>query len=512
MYYYNLGTLFQSVYTQHASRTALKYQDKTIDYATLAQSAERIALLLTQMQCRQGDIIAIAHTKHPLSYAAMLACLQLGLPYVVLDVAQPVSRLQNILQTAKPRLIFYDQEIYTEHLSILAHESACHLMLLKEDSLPEAQEDFKDILSQKTKAIDGATLAYIMFTSGSTGKPKGVAVTHQNVLHFIEWGKNFFKIEPTDCFANLSPMYFDNSVFDFYVGLFSGASIAPVKRELLTKPYELVAYVGASNCTIWFSVPSLLIYLMTMKALRKDILNHLRIIAFGGEGYPKIELHKLFKTFQDQAQIINVYGPTECTCISSAYILSQDDFTSLTGLPPLGLCNQNFDWYLEKKQEEEYGELILLGPNVSAGYYNDTQRTQAAFETLTIPNRYGKRAYHTGDLVTQKDGILYFQGRKDNQIKHMGYRIELEEIESGLMQLKGVQQAAVVYVRVNTAFGKLIAFVSYKGEEDSLSLLKELKNFLPEYMIPQKLMLLESLPKNANGKVDRQALRQQAEL
>src|SRR5204863_4296552 len=139
-----------------------------------------------------------------------------------------------------------------------------------------------------------ACIAYIMFTSGSTGVPKGVAVTHQNVLHFIAWAIRRFGIGSSDNFANLSPMYSDNSVFDFYVALFSGASLTPLHRKLLSAPAALIAHVAQMGCTIWFSVPSLLIYVATMKALTATSLPAIRHIVFGGEGYPKVELIKLY--------------------------------------------------------------------------------------------------------------------------------------------------------------------------------------------------------------------------
>jgi D-alanine--poly(phosphoribitol) ligase subunit 1 len=356
--------------------------------------------------------------------------------------------------------------------------------------------------------VDGATIAYIMFTSGSTGLPKGVAVTHQNVLHFIAWGKDCFGVTPADNFANLSPMYFDNSVFDFYVGLFSGASLSPVYRDVMTRPYDLVAHVENMACTIWFSVPSLLIYLMTMKALRPGGLPKLRTISFGGEGYPKAEQKKLYALFTPQARLVNVYGPTECTCICSAYPLSDADFDDLNGLPPLGTLNPNFDYRIVDDEEKDAaeGELLLIGPNVASGYFNDAERTAAAFHTLQERDRYGKRMYRTGDLVREVDGQLHFIGRKDNQVKHMGYRIELEEIEHALGLQPGVAQAAVVYHRTNAAYGKLVAFVAGTDLEEK-ALQAGLAQRLPDYMIPGKIVVQEHLPKNPNGKVDRQQLK-----
>lgn len=509
MHHYNLGTLCDEAAARWGQNVALRYADGQYTYGRLTDIARRLAALLMRNGCERGDVIAIAHNKHPLSYALMLAALRLGVPYVIIDAASPLARTAKIMTTAQPRLLFYDDARYEDAMRRLAEECGLPCLFLDEAALPESDAGLLEELHTRTRDVDGSTLAYIMFTSGSTGMPKGVAVTHQNILHFIQWGASCFDVCEKDIFANLSPMYFDNSVFDFYIALFSGASLAPVPRELLTSPYELVAHVGKMACTVWFSVPSLLIYVMAMKAMQPRFLPALRSISFGGEGYPKAELKKLYDLFSPQARIVNVYGPTECTCICSAYRLSDADFTDLKGLPPLGCLNQNFDYFIESADggRGTEGELVLVGPNVSAGYFNDPERTAAAFLTLTEPRRFMKRAYRTGDLVCEADGKLYFQGRKDNQIKHMGYRIELEEIESGLMRLPGVSQAAAVYLRQTEAYGKIFGFVAYEGEEDDKTLLHRLGEILPSYMIPSRLILMKALPKNANGKVDRQTLK-----
>ena len=254
----------------------------------------------------------------------------------------------------------------------------------------------------------------------------------------------------------------------------------------------------------------MLIYLMAMKALKPGALPALRVITFGGEGYPKAELKKLYDLFATSARLVNVYGPTECTCICSAYQISGSDFEDLTGLPPLGRLNPNFDYSIldEHGRDATSGELCLIGPNVAAGYFNDTARTAAAFQTLEEPRRFMKRMYRTGDIVREdSDGTLHFVGRKDNQIKHMGYRIELEEVEHALAKLPNVSQTAVVYYRTHTAYGKLIGFVACSEAVDEKSLLSQLSELLPDYMLPGKLVILPILPTNPNGKVDRQLLR-----
>jgi D-alanine--poly(phosphoribitol) ligase subunit 1 len=507
-YHHNLGSLFSEVVSRYRKLPALRYYSRSYSYSELDEYADRLTVLLYSRGCRRGDVIAIGHDKYPLSYALMLACLRLGIPYVNVDVASPSGRTQSILKMSGASLLFFDNPAYREAMEKLSVAHCCPLVFLEENVLPEMTEEKRQELLDTRKQVDGSSIAYIMFTSGSTGVPKGVAVTHQNVLHFISWGRERFDITERDNFANLSPMYFDNSVFDFYVGLFSGASLSPISRELITQPYELVPYVSELACTIWFSVPSLLMFLMTMKAITPGALPGLRTILFGGEGYPKVELKKLYDRFAHQAMLINVYGPTECTCICSGHTLTADDFMELGGLPTLGHLNPNFDYRIldENDRDAFEGELCLIGPNVAAGYFNDLERTAAAFFTITDSNRFMKRMYRTGDHVKEVSGQLHFLGRKDNQIKRMGYRIELEEIENALVRLPQVDQAAVVYLRKHAAYGKLVACIACAYEVTEKKILQGLSQFLPNYMLPDRLIFMPHLPKNANGKVDRQML------
>ena len=509
LHYYNLGLLFDEIVATHAGRPALCYTDREFRYADLSDQIDRLAALLLGMGLVRGDVIAIGHGKRPLSYALMLAALRLGIPYVNIDVASPLARSSRILEASGAAALFFDDPDCAVAMADLGQDHECPVVMLDETQLPAVSAAERAAQIDRARMVDGATVAYIMFTSGSTGAPKGVAVTHQNVLHFIAWGQARFGVTNQDNFANLSPMYFDNSVFDFYVGLFSGAALSPVFRELLTDPYALAGHVGRMGCTIWFSVPSLLIYLMAMKALTAEGLPSLRAIVFGGEGYPKVELKKLYRLFAGQAQLVNVYGPTECTCICSAHTLAEQDFHDMAGLPTLGALNPNFDYSIldDDGNDAGSGELCLIGPNVASGYFNDLERTAAAFFTIVEPARFGKRMYRTGDLVREEGGLLHFVGRKDNQIKHMGYRIELEEIEHALVKLPHINQAAVLYHRTHAAYGKLVAFVASAGTLDEREVLQGLATLLPDYMVPNKLLIMAELPKNPNGKVDRHQLR-----
>jgi D-alanine--poly(phosphoribitol) ligase subunit 1 len=259
-------------------------------------------------------------------------------------------------------------------------------------------------------------------------------------------------------------------------------------------------------------VPSLLIFLQTMKAADGRRLRSVRRFVFGGEGYPKAKLKKLYDAYQGSAELFNVYGPTECTCICSSYKITEQDFEDVQGLPPLGHIADNFAYLILDEEGRvvpagETGELCLLGPNVGLGYYNDPERTAAAFVQNPSHQSFREFMYKTGDLarLDPSDGKLYIQGRKDNQIKHMGYRVELEEIEAALNCLDYVSEAAALHASVN-GLSRIVAVVAARGEFDDAQIRRDLARIVPDYMIPSAFQREEVLPKNPNGKVDRRAL------
>jgi D-alanine--poly(phosphoribitol) ligase subunit 1 len=369
-----------------------------------------------------------------------------------------------------------------------------------------AARDDESIASLST--MTGGHPAYIMFTSGSTGIPKGAVMSHNNVLNFIHWAQDRFEVTPEDIFSNVNPMYFDNSVFDFYVSLFSGASLVPLTATQVRDPCQLLDVINRLRCTIWFSVPSLLVYLLATRALDTHDLPAVRKIVFGGEGLPKSKLKKLYDLFGERAELENVYGPTECTCICSAHTIQPADFADMKALAPLGFLAPDFSYeILGPADSADEGELFLCGPNVGLGYYNDHERTATSFIQNPMHRRFRDIGYRTGDLVRRDpDGRLHFIGRTDFQIKHMGYRIELEEVESALASLPQVGECAVIYRKLGDGLGELVGFVVAAEPTDPDELVHGVAHLLPAYMIPRRISVLKDLPRNANGKIDRIAL------
>ncbi len=510
-YICNLGRAFAETAASHPDSPAIRLATgPDVSYAELEARTDRLARWLLGRHAGPGQLVALQNNKTPEGFAAMLACLKIGTAYTNLDVQNPPARLASILSVCRPILVLCDE---TPAPSLV--EAAAHLavpIILLRDHVAEIEAPAPAV-QPDLPAVTGADPAYVMFTSGSTGIPKGVAISHASVLNFIEWSRGVFGIGPGDVVANANPIYFDNSVLDFYAALFSGACLAPIGSGELSDGVATVRRVDEAKCTVWFSVPSLLIYLMIMKVLRTDTFRSMRCIVFGGEGYPKSELSKLFELYGRRCGFYNVYGPTECTCICSVYRISADDLIDRLGLPPLGRIADNFSYLVLDGDAAvaagETGELCLMGPQVGLGYYNDPERTQAAFVQNPLARALPRRMYRTGDLVRDVDGLLHFVGRADNQIKHMGYRIELEEIEAAINRLDYVIQAAVIYKRVRDSFGHIIAYVATGAAPvEETRLRHDLQALLPPYMVPNRFVVSSELLKNANGKVDRARLKE----
>jgi len=501
----NLGLAFSESINKYRERTALLYPDtgNRVSYGQLDVLVNHVAAMLHAADVRQGHVVAIFHDKSPEAFATMLACLRLGAIYTNLDPGSPWERVRKILANCQPHLIVNTYSHLPFRAELSSATSPKVLQLRDPGQISGAYE------LPRAQSVSGGMPAYIMFTSGSTGVPKGAVMSHANVLWFAQWSKDRFCVTPDDVLTNINPIYFDNSVFDFYTAIFSGATLVPLREDQVKEPKRLIRLVEEAHCTIWFSVPSLLVYLLTTRAISSTSLPSIRKLIFGGEGFPKPKLKLLFDMFGDRADLENVYGPTECTCICSAKTILEADFVDMKNLASLGLLAQNFRCEILPVDvtDDSFGELLLFGPQVGLGYFGDVERTSQAFVQNPKHSQYRDIGYRTGDLVQRDEfSALHFKGRMDFQIKHMGYRIELEEIEAAFNTLSVVTECAVIHRNMADGMGQIVAVVATALATTEQELLKEAAKIVPPYMLPKRVVILDSLPKNQNGKIDRKAL------
>ena len=305
--------------------------------------------------------------------------------------------------------------------------------------------------------------------------------------------------------ANQAPFDFDVSVKDIYSGLFTGARVEIVPTAYFTNPTKLMDFLCDRGVTLMVWAVSALCFLTTMNALAYKTPTTLRAILFSGEVMPIKHLHKLQKYLPD-VQYVNLYGPTEITCNCTYYVVDRD-FAENESLP-IGVPFANERILLlkpdggEEAAAGEIGELCVSGTSVALGYYKDPERTTASFTQNPLNHAYIEPIYRTGDLVKLNErGEMVYVSRKDFQIKHMGHRIELSEIEVQMTAVSGVDRALCAYLEDK---GKILAF--YTGSAEKNDIVAALRELLPAYMIPNLFMQVDAMPLNKNGKIDRAAL------
>lgn len=495
MYNYNFGLLFKDIVNKYNKKIALVDVDgKKFSYKYLDNKSDQFASILNKQE--KINIVAIDSKKSVNTIIAFLGCLKLGLAYFFLDLNLPENRIKQILKRTNCKLLISDKKKIRLKINIIS-----------------VKEKYSNrFLKSNFNMVSSDNAAYIMFTSGSTGEPKGAVISHQSVINFSYWCKKEFKISSKDVISQLNPLYFDNSVFDLYNSFLHGCTLVLTNGLEIDNPEKLLMNLKKNKCSIWFSTPSLLIYLLNFNLINRKKFQFIKKIIFGGEGFPIPKLKELTKILPKKSYY-NVYGPTECTCMCSSHLISKEDFfENNINYITLGQIAENFKCLIVNKLNKEVkkgqtGELVLFGPNVGYGYIGDEKLTKQNFISPTKKFDY-LRGYKTGDLVKFKRDRLYFIGRKDTQIKHLGYRIELNELEVTLNKHPLINEACVFYVKNKNKFGgKIVCVVAVKKKIDQAETLQFLKKFLPKYFMPQAIFIIKNLPKNLNGKIDRSKIR-----
>lgn len=444
--------------------------------------------------------IAILMDRSASTTIAMLGVMYSGNFYVVLDSESPFDRLEKIVTTLEPFAV-----VYEKRLKEVVDKFDDSIVKLEFETIVTTQVDV-EILENRRKNMTSSDPIYSIFTSGSTGFPKGAILTHQNVISYIQWFTECFNINSETVFGSQTPFYFSMSVSDFFATLFTGASYQIIPKQFFAFPAKLVPFLNERKVNTIYWVPSAMFMFAKLDIFKYCKLNSLKTVLFAGEVMP-IKCLNYWKKNLPDITYSNLFGPTETTDICSYYVVDRDfeDHQTL----PIGRACENCRLFIVDEDgneviDDKTGELYVAGPFVASGYYNNKEKTQEVFIQNPINKSYPEIVYKTGDLVKRNiKGELEYLGRKDFQIKHMGYRIELGEIEAVISSIKGVEQAICIY----DVDSDSIAFY-YEGDKTLEStLVEELRSKLPVYMQPQKCIFMNSLPKNANGKIDRLKLK-----
>ncbi|HEY1266889.1 MAG TPA: amino acid adenylation domain-containing protein [Candidatus Binatia bacterium] len=503
---------------------AVVMETQAITYGEAERLSNQLARGLKDAGCRRGDRVCLLAPKSIDAIVAILGIIKADCTFVPLDPQCPAARHRKIIENCESRCILAAGNTATLLDEIFAAGafdfpfSAGALGGARIDG-PHCRAAFS---ASDFSTYSGAPLEYrndtvdpahILFTSGSTGTPKGVVITHANVIAFVDWGKEYFHIRPGGRNSCHSPLHFDLSTFDIYGTLAAGAELHLVPAEANLLPHKLADFIRRSELTQWFSVPSILNYMAKFDAVKDEDFPELRELLWCGEVFPTPALIYWMRRLP-HVRFTNLYGPTETTIASSYYTLPACPAEERSSIPIGTACPGESLMVLDEKLEPvpagEIGSLYIGGAGLSPGYWRDEEKTHGAFVRQPCGDDRSERVYKTGDLASLgQDGLVYYVGRSDFQIKSRGYRIELGEIESALHSLPDLQECAVVAVTLGGFEGARVccAYVPLAGEcAGPLTLRKELSRLLPSYMLPTHWLEFDSLPKNANGKIDRRKL------
>ena len=483
---------------------ALAMGDERVTYGRLDEESNRLAWLLRDAGCRRGDRVCLFLAKRPAAITAMLGVLKADCAYVPIDVSSPAARAEKIVAAADPSLAIAGDEAASLVGELRSGVLSSTPVLAVESA------DWSAYGSASPRfANSPSDAAHILFTSGSTGAPKGVVITHANVIRFVEWATGYFGTKASDRISGHPPLHFDLSTFDVYGTFLAGAELHLVPPSASLLPQKLAELIRVAELTQWFSVPSIMTYMAKFDVIRHGDFPSLRRVLWCGEVLPTPTLVYWMERLP-HATFTNLYGPTEATIASSYHTVRHVPRDATEQIPIGTACDGEdllvLDSTLRAVPAGQVGNLFIAGDGLSPGYWRDAEKTAAAF--LTDPHT-GARIYRTGDLArVGDDGLVYFLGRADTQIKHRGYRIELGEIEAALNALPWLRESAVVAVATDGFEGTTIccAYASANGRVEPPKVREALRRVLPAYMLPTRWLELDRLPKNGNGKIDRRAL------
>ncbi len=513
-----------------AERPALALAERTLSYAQLYEHAAQIAATLHQQAADTSKLTAVLGHRSVTAFAGILGSLLRGHGYVPLNPTFPVDRSRSMLVRSRAQSVVVESaavgvlsemlEGLEQPLTVLVPEvsdiSALrahfpqHSVLGAHDLCRANQLSPATTRSPANDAQstdEAATLAYLLFTSGSTGQPKGVMVSQANVRHFVRAMVQRYGITEHDRLSQTFDLTFDLSAFDMFVAWERGACLCVPSAAQKLFPGK---YISAQQLTIWFSVPSTAVMMKRLRMLKPGQYPSIRYSLFCGEALP-LEIAEAFAQAAPKSVVENLYGPTELTiaCTLYRYLGKASLPECELGLVPIGEPYPGMDVLIADEALREVpsgqsGELLMTGPQLSLGYFEDETRTRAAF--VTPPGR-DQVYYRTGDRVRRTaGGPLVYLGRVDNQIKIQGYRVELGEVEAAIRTETNADVAvAIGFPQNSSGADGIVGFVNAAGL--NLDEVRErLRQRLPAYMHPQELRHLDSFPLNANGKIDRKAL------
>ncbi len=475
-------------------KLAFANEKEGLTFQEVYEQTRSIGTFIHRQKIYKEPVIVFMN-KHPKTITAFFGVIESGCFYVPIDEQMPVARINLILATVKPRLMICDEKTLKK-----AEQFETEAKAVCYDDIAYGEADDVQLQSIRDRAIDTDPI-YIVFTSGSTGVPKGVAACHRSVLDYIEQLSGVLKFDENTVFGNQTPLYFDACLKELYPTLKFGATTYLIPKGYFMMPIKLVEFLNEKKINTICWVVSALTMISSLQTFEKVIPEYLKTVAFGSEVFP-IKQFNLWKETLPETDFVNLYGPTEGTGMC-CYYRAERLFEEGESIP-IGRPFKNTEILLldENNKLADTGELCIRGTSVTLGYYNNPEKTSESYVQNPLQSAYPELIYRTGDIATRNEkGELLFVSRKDYQIKHMGHRIELGEIEANVNALEGIPICACVYSKADE---KIVLY--YVGDKDKADVIRQLREKLPRYMLPNEIVNLPAMLFTPNGKIDRKAL------
>lgn len=501
-------------------RPAVAAEGKVLSYEALYELSSRVAATIQSYpEFSSTPLTGVFAHRSTTAFAGVLGALLAGNGYVPLNRTFPEGRTQAMFERSESRSLVVDPKSLPQLNGLLESAREPVLVILPDVSdvaALQAQwpkhrffgaDGLRPSSSWREAPVQPDSLAYLLFTSGSTGTPKGVAVAQRNVLSFVDYMVDRYEVTENDRLSQMFDMTFDLSAFDMFVAWERGACVCCPSQKELIKPDS---FIKNGNLTIWFSVPSTAVFMKQLGLLKPGRYPELRISLFCGEPLP-VSSAQAWSEAAPNSIVENLYGPTELTiaCTLYRWDSQRSAAESEIGIVPIGYPYPGMSYLvvgedLNEVAPGEEGELLMSGPQMSLGYWRDANKTSEVFIT---PPGQTKIFYRTGDRVRRprSGGPLIHLGRIDSQIKVLGHRVELGEIEAVVRKHFGSEAAvAVGWPFTSSGYGGVEVFIEGNAEGNHLA--DAVRSELPEYMVPRRFHFRDRLPRNSNGKLDRKAI------
>lgn len=479
--------------------TAIVNADGTkVSFGELFDDAASIGTWLIDGISPNGPV-AVFLPKGQEAAASDMGILYAGHFYCNMDIASPAERNARILEHIQPVCVLTTKKL-------MSKLPETHVQIVCLEDIVNTEADEEAISHRLSHVVDTDPLCLIN-TSGSTGTPKAVALSHRSTIDFMDNAISELSLDGSEVMGSLSPVYFDIYTLEIWLMLAKQAQMVIVPEMYAAFPEKLAAYLEERNISFIFWVPTVMVNMANLDILAAHRLTALKKVLFAGEVFPLKHL-AYWMEHLPETTFINMYGPIEITVDCLYHIMSRKDIED--GSLPIGRPFRNTDVMILDDDRPckpgERGELCVRGSSLALGYYRDPEKTSRAFVQNPLNDAYPETIYRTGDIVWEReDGEIMIAGRKDFQVKHFGYRIELQEIEAVAVRLDFIDNACVLYDHDKK---QIVLVYEAARETNPREIRTELSRLLPKYCLPTQFHQLDEMPRNPNGKIDRNRLKE----